>query len=295
MRFFKSADIAARLSASVEVTPRQAIEFAELPDLFPPGTRVYITDIGGETDMLVRAAARIGELDYVAVPHFAARRLTNRTALADRIKALAEEAGVSDVLVVGGDRDKPIGDFSSSMEILETGLFDTHGIREIAIAGHPEGSPDFSEAVAVEALRLKAAFGERTDAQLRVVTQFGFDSEGYIGWAQALHDYGIDLPVHVGVAGPVRINTLLKYATMCGVGNSLSILKRRPGALATLMTRYSPETVVGPLERHVMAMPGSAIRQIHVFPFGRIATTAQWLRKRGSWPAGNGISALVRT
>lgn len=116
--------------------------------------------------------------------------------------------------------------------------------------------------MAIEALQLKAAVGERTDAKLRIVTQFGFDAERIISWAQALHGHAIDLPVHVGVAGPAKITTLLKYAAMCGVGNSLSILKKRAGALATLMTRFSPETVVEPVERHLADTPDSPISQI---------------------------------
>ncbi len=285
MQPFKSGEIAARLPASVEVTAKHAIESTELPSLFPAQTRVYIPDIGVETETMIRAARRIRDLGYVAVPHVAARRLTTRAALSDRIKPLAEEAGVGDVLIIGGDLDRPAGDFSSSVEVIETGLFDAFGIREIAIAGHPEGCSSFSDAVAIEALQLKAAVGERTDAKLRIVTQFGFDAERIISWAQALHGHAIDLPVHVGVAGPAKITTLLKYAAMCGVGNSLSILKKRAGALATLMTRFSPETVVEPVERHLAATPDSPISQIHAFPFGGISQTAQWLRARGSWPA----------
>lgn len=285
MRLFKGEDIAARLPASVEVTPRQAIASDELPDLFPPGTRVYIADIGDDTPTMVKAAMRVGELGYAAVPHFAARRLSGLAALGGRVQAMAQEAGVSDVLVVGGGLDKPMGVFSSCMDVLETGLFDRHGIKEIAIAGHPEGSPDFSDSVAIEALRLKVAFSERSDARLRIVTQFGFDAARTIDWAQNLRTHGIDLPVHVGVAGRVNIATLLKYAAICGVGNSVSLLRKRAGVLTTLMSRFSPETMVVPLERHVTTSPGSVIRQIHVFPFGQIGDTTRWLRERGSWPS----------
>jgi methylenetetrahydrofolate reductase (NADPH) len=124
------------------------------------------------------------------VPHFAAQRLSTRAALRDRVKAMAE-AGVDDVLIVGGGLAKQAGEFSSSMEVLETNLFDAYGIKDIAIAGHPEGSPDFSEAKAIEALQMKAAFGEQTNAQLRIVTQFGFDADPFIGWTQSPHVHGV--------------------------------------------------------------------------------------------------------
>lgn len=272
------------IPASIEISPKQAIESADLPGLFPQGVRVYITDIGTDpTDTLVKAAKRVTDLGYTAVPHFASRRLTTKAALEDRIRATTQDAGVHDVLVIGGGLDKHAGDFSSTMEVLETGFFDKFGITHIGVAGHPEGSPDFSEEVAVEALRLKKSFGERTGARVRIVTQFGFDGEKFINWAEGLREHGIDLPVHLGVAGPAKITTLVKYAAMCGVGNSLDFFKKRTRSLATLATSHSPESVVGPIEEHVRTHPGSAIKQIHVFPFGGIKKAAEWLEERGSW------------
>ncbi len=277
-----SAD--SKIEASIEVSPRQAVESADLPGLFPAGVRVYITDVGSDpTETLVAAARRVHDLGYSPVPHFASRRLTNRQALEDRIKAMTETAGVRDVLVIGGGLEKPAGDFSSSMEVLETGYFDKYGVTDIGVAGHPEGSPDFSEEVALEALRLKKSFGERTDARIRVVTQFGFDGDKFVRWADSLKDHGVDLPVHLGVAGPAKITTLIKYAAMCGVGNSLSFFKRNTRSLTMLATSHSPEDVVAPIENHVLSRPGTPIRQIHVFPFGGIKKSSEWLVDRGSW------------
>jgi methylenetetrahydrofolate reductase (NADPH) len=273
-----------RIAASIEVAPRQAVESGDLPGMFPPGTDVYITDIGTDTtDTLVKAAWRVRDLGYEPVPHFASRRLTTRTALEDRIRRMSEEAGVRNVLVIGGGLERQAGDFSSTMEVLETGFFDTYGINKIGIAGHPEGSPDFTEEVAYQALRLKQAFADRSDARLRIVTQFGFDATAFIGWADGLRDHGIDLPVHLGVAGPAKITTLIKFAAMCGVGNSLNFLKKNALSLTTLATSHSPETVVGPIEQHVLSGATTPIRQIHVFAFGGLKKTAEWLENRGTW------------
>ena len=272
------------IPASIEISPSQAIESADLPGLFPAGTRVYITDIGtASTQTLVAAAGRVQQLGYRAVPHFASRRLTTRAALEERVKTMTQEAGVRDILVIGGGLEHPSGEFSSSMEVLETGFVDKYGITDVGVAGHPEGSPDFSEATAIEALRLKTAFRERTQARLRIVTQFGFDAARFIEWAEGLRDHGIDLPVHLGVAGPAKITTLIKYAAMCGVGNSIEFLKKHTHSLATLAAGSSPDEIVGPIERHVAKAPFSAIVQIHVFPFGGIRKSAEWLEQRGSW------------
>lgn len=273
------------IPASIEVTPKQALESVELGVLFPPGTHVYLTDIGTDpTDMLVAASARLRDLGYEPVPHIASRRMTSLSVLADRMERFAGEAGVRDVLVIGGGLDAPAGEFTSTMDILETGVMDRVGIRRIAVAGHPEGSPDFSEGVALDALRLKRNFAERSGAELRIVTQFGFDSGRFIQWSRDLRAHGIDVPVHLGVAGPATLKTLMRFAVMCGVGASMSFLKRNALKVTQLATTQSPEHVVGPIESEWRARPSDPIAKIHVFPFGGLAKSAEWLRERGSWP-----------
>ncbi len=275
----------ARIPSSIEISPKQAVESEDLPGAFPAGTRVYITDVGTDTaETLTVGAKRVNELGYIPVPHFASRRLTSRQALENRIAMLSGEAGVRDVLVIGGGLEKEAGEFSSTMEVLETGFFDKYGITHMGVAGHPEGSPDFSDEVAMEALRMKKAFAERSDINMRIVTQFGFDSRKFINWAEGIKAAGVDLPVHLGVAGPAKITTLLKFAAMCGVGNSLSFLKKRGGAIMTLAAGFDPDEIVNPIEQHWLAKrEASAIAQIHVFPFGGMKKSAEWLVQRGSW------------
>jgi methylenetetrahydrofolate reductase (NADPH) len=275
------------IKASIEVSPKQALDDAALSDLFPAGTSVYITDIGTDSpETLANAAQSVKSHGYDPVPHFASRRIPSMEILEERLKRF-QEIGVEDCLVIGGGLEEPAGPFTSSNEVLESGLFDKYGIKRIGIAGHPEGSPDFSEEVAIEALRLKKAFGERSDAKLRIVTQFGFDSEGFVSWADGLREHGIDLPVHLGVAGPAKLTTLIKFAAMCGVGNSISFLKKRTSAITTLATGFKPDTIVNPIENHVKTNldsdTPSAIRQIHVFPFGGVKNSANWLYERGTW------------
>jgi methylenetetrahydrofolate reductase (NADPH) len=272
-----------RIPASIEVAPKQAIESADLPGLFPAGTRVYITDIGNDTtDDLTAAAKRVHDLGYQPVPHFASRRLTTRAALEERIRRATTEAHVRDVLVIGGGLERPAGEFASTMDVLNTGFFEQHGITQMGVAGHPEGSPDFNEAAALQALREKQEFGQRTGIELRIVTQFGFDASRFIAWADSLTANGVDLPVHLGVAGPAKIPTLIKFAAMCGVGNSIQFLKKNALSLTALAMGFNPDEVVAPVEA-AASRPGSPIAQIHVFPFGGLKKSAEWLVERGSW------------
>ena len=273
-----------RIPASIEVAPAQAIESDALPGLFPPGTSVYVTDIGTDTVQThVAAARRVRDLGYEPVPHVASRRLTTRAMLDERIGRLAAEAGVRDVLVIGGGLKDHAGEFDSTMSVLETGVFDRHAIRRIGVAGHPEGSPDFDEGTALDALRLKRNFAARTGAELRIVTQFGFAPERFTAWADGLAAHGLDVPVHLGVAGPATLKTLLKFAALCGVGNSIEFLRKNALKVTALMGTQSPEDVVAPIEAHWRANPRSPIASIHAFPFGGLQRTADWLRERGSW------------
>jgi methylenetetrahydrofolate reductase (NADPH) len=277
--------IARPLPASIEILPKQLPTSDQLRVLLPSGTRVYLTDIGGpgtDAEMLV-AARRLQDIGCIPVPHLAARRIISREVLETRVGGLAEEAGVDDVLVIGGGVATPVGPYSSTMDILQTGLLDRYGIKDVAVAGHPEGRLDFTEARAIESLRQKQAFANRTGARLRVVTQFGFDPAHAMAWAEDLAKMGVDVPVHVGVAGPTKFPTLIKYATLCGVGNSLTMLKKSAGNLMSLATGYSPETFIMPIENELAALARTTISQLHIFPFGGLEKASSWLRRRGSW------------
>lgn len=273
------------LPASIEILPRQVPANDHLAVLLPAGTRVYMADIGGpnsEAEML-QAARRVKDIGCIPVPHLAARRIANQQALERRLGQLAEHAGVDDVLVVGGGVATPIGPYASAMDILDTGIFDRFGIKDIAVAGHPEGSLDFAETFAIDALRQKKDFADRSGARLRIVTQFGFDPMRAVTWAEALAKIGIDTPVHIGVAGPATVSTLLKYARLCGVGNSLSMFRRSGVSLLSLTTGYVPEAFVTTIEEQLSISERPAIVQMHVFPFGGLERSTSWLRQRGSW------------
>ncbi len=276
---------ASKLPASIEILPKQLLTVGELGIFLPRGTRVYLTDIGsvGIDGEMLTAARRLQDVGCIPVPHLAARRITSKDAFEARVGRLAEGAGVTDVLVIGGGINPPAGPFTSSMDLLETGFLDRYGITDLAIAGHPEGSPDFPETTAMEILHNKQAVAGRTGAQLRIVTQFGFDAQKALAWAENLSSIGLDMPIHIGVAGPAKIATLIKYGTLCGVGNSLSMLIRNGSSLLSLATGYVPDNFVAPLEECRENAKPAAISQIHVFPFGGLDKAAAWLRKRGSW------------
>ena len=273
-----------KLAASLEIAPGQIERQPDVLKHIPPATRTYIVDLGTKTPKEWAAMCRLLVNNGLEpVPHIGARRLSGAAELRDRLTAMSEEAGVRDVLLIAGEGDAKTPAFDSSMAVLETGLLDACGIKRIAIAGHPEGNPAMTAATAEAALSWKQQFATRTGADMRIVTQFGFQAEAAIGWAAELQAAGIDLPVHLGIAGPASITSLLKFAAMCGVKASSQFLAKKSSAVTSLVTNHSPEQYVKPVEEHVAAHPACLIKQFHVFPFGGIARASEWLCERGSW------------
>jgi methylenetetrahydrofolate reductase (NADPH) len=273
------------LTASIELSTRFIASRSEAFGLIPPATQVYIVDVGRSTAAeWADSCARLVESGLEPVPHIACRRVPSRAAIDRRLNAMSQAATIRNVLVVGGDADPPLGPFSCSLDFLAEGLLDRYGIRRVAVAGHPEGSPDIAPQAVVDALYRKAEFARQADIDLRIVTQFGFDPSAAIRWSERLLGQGIDLPIHVGIAGPTGVARLLRFAAHCGVRASMSYALKRGFALASLMGRYTPEPYARAIEDSVRAGGRTRIEQIHIFPFGDVADTARWLIGRGSWP-----------
>ena len=266
---------------SIEVMPRTAEKVEDFRPLLPAGTRVYVAHIAGTPiEDMVSTARRLRGEGFEPMPHFPARLIPDRATLADWIARYAGEAGVTQGLVLAGGVPEPLGDFHASTQLLETGLFDRAGFTRLHVAGHPEGNrdidPDGGTHAVSEALRWKQGFSERTDAAMAIATQFCFDAAPVIAWADGLREAGIDLPVHIGVAGPAKLQTLIKFAIACGVGPSLRVLQKRALDVTKLVLPYEPTEFVAALAAHKAAHPEFGVTNVHFFPLGGIGPNAAW-------------------
>lgn len=271
---------------SIEVMPRTAAKVEDFRAILPEGTRVYIAHIEGTpiTEM-VETAARLAKDSFKVMPHFPARIIKDKAVLADWIARYQGEADVKQALLLAGGVSVPHGDYHSSMQLLETGMFDEAGFERLHVAGHPEGNrdidPDGSMKNVDEALLWKQKFSERTDAKMALATQFAFEAKPVIAWANAIKAAGIGLPVHIGVAGPAKLQTLIKFAIACGVGPSLKVLQKRAMDVTKLLLPYEPTDFVSELAAHKAANPNFNIEQVHFFPLGGIKTNATWAMEHG--------------
>jgi len=269
---------------SIEVMPRTAEKVENFRDLLPAGTRVYIAHIEGTPiDEMVATAKRLRAEGFEPMPHFPARIIRDKAMLADWIARYKAEADVKQALLLAGGVSQPAGELTSSMDLIETGLFD--GFERLHVAGHPEGNkdidPDGSDRNVMAALRWKQAFRDRTDAKMALATQFCFDAGPVIDWVNRLNAEGIDIPVHIGVAGPAKLQTLIKFAIACGVGPSLKVLQKRAMDVTKLLMPYEPTEFVGALAAHKAANPNFGIESVHFFPLGGIKTNATWAIEHG--------------
>ena len=269
---------------SIEVMPRTAEKVESFRDILPTGTRVYIAHIDGTPiEEMVATAKRLNAEGYPVMPHFPARIIKDKATLQDWVARYQGEANVKQALLLAGGVPQPVGDFHSSMQLLESGAFD--GFDRLHVAGHPEGNkdidPDGSDRMVMEAARWKSAFTERTDAQMAMATQFCFEADPVIAWVDRLAAEGVKLPVHIGVAGPAKLQTLIKFAIACGVGPSLRVLQKRAMDVTKLLLPYEPTEFVQALAAHKAANPDFGIEAVHFFPLGGIKTNATWVTENG--------------
>lgn len=270
---------------SIEVMPHTSAKVEKFSDILPEGTRVYIAHIAGTPiEDMVATAKRIRAEGYDVMPHFPARIIKDKATLADWIARYQGEADVKQGLVLAGGVDTPVGDFDSSMHLLETGLFDKAGFNHLHVAGHPEGSRDIDASGTKNvdaALGWKQAFASRTDAEMALATQFCFEAAPVIKWVDRLADMGIDLPVHIGISGPAKLQTLIKFAMACGVGPSVRVLQKRAKDVTKLLMPFEPMQVLTDLANHKARNPDFNIAQVHFFPLGGIKTNANWAMTHG--------------
>jgi len=215
---------------------------------------VYITLLPGEDFRQVADKAReLANLSFNPVPHFPARSIKNLNVLNDYIKR-CKDCGVKQALVIGGSA-QPVGDFHCSLQLLETGLFE--GLR-IGIAGHPDGSPDISDSDLEKAMMDKKTYADY------IVTQWLMEPEPVIKFVSKQ-----TIPVHVGITGPMKISSLLKFANTVGAKNSINFIKSNLGKTFDLLRPKDPNDLIEEVK--------SVTSNFHIYTFGSLKETNKWL------------------
>ncbi len=265
-------------ASSLEMSPRELHRAGEIAALLPANTCVYIPSLPGlplGRTLEAIAAVRASGLD--PVPHVSARRILDGKEFKSFLKEAISGYGVHRVMLIGGDEPRPKGPYADSLQLLEEGVLAECGVREIGVAGYPEGHPKISNAALQEAFGRKIRLAKTQNLGLYVVTQFSFAPARVVEYCSELARSAPSIPVYVGIAGPTDPIALARYAQRCGVSASLRALRTLGAGIARLVTHTDPREHVLAAARYA-ARESSNVVGVHLYSFGGAVRTAAWMR-----------------
>jgi|TARA_B100000959_G_scaffold108623_1_gene114540 methylenetetrahydrofolate reductase (NADPH) len=221
-------------------------------------------------DETIQLTEKLIAKGFKVVPHIAAKCVSGKKHLETIVKKL-DALGIEDIFVPGGDRPEPMGDFNNAHDLLKALDKSGHNIKKIGIAAHPEGHPDVSDEVLMEALE------EKKDLADFIVTQMCFDANILSDWLVRINQKGIDLPVWVGLPGVIERGRLLRTSLRIGVGDSLRFLRKKSQVAAELMksSTYNPDKLIRDISEH-NDISKVNFAGYHIFCFNQIETTEKW-------------------
>ncbi|HAJ17014.1 MULTISPECIES: methylenetetrahydrofolate reductase [Microbacterium] len=266
---------------SLEITGKEkdVVGLTEAASLIPAGTKVNVTFLGNEDlPMRVAAAKAVKELGFVPVPHISARRIASQAQLEEFLSALAEIGATEHVFAVGGDPATPEGPYPDALTMIRSGVLQQYGVKEVSIAGYPEGHPDIATDVLWQHLEDKSAALKDAGLDAVILTQFSFDTDPVMAWIKGVRDRGIDTQIRLGTPGPAGIKRLISFASRFGVGANAMIVKKYGFSLTNLMGSAGPDKFVSDLAALFDADPSVGAVKLHMYTFGGLEATATWAR-----------------
>ena len=225
-------------------------------------------------DETLELSEKLIERGFKVTPHIASKCVSGEKHLEAIIKKL-DELGIESIFVPGGDRPEPMGDFNNALDLLKALKKLGHNLNKIGMAAHPEGHPDVSDEILMEALE------EKKDLADFIVTQMCFDAEILNDWMNQIHNKGVELPVWVGLPGVIERGRLLKTSLRIGVGDSLRFLRKKSQVATELMKSsiYNPDDLVRDITEQI-DINDSRLAGYHIYCFNQIETTEKWRTER---------------
>jgi len=272
--------------SSIELSAHRWDEIDALANLLPSGTRVYVNHLPRHTLVdTLGALEQLHAAGFEPVPHLAARRIASRDELRGFLERAVHGAGVRKVLAIGGDEPRPRGPWPDSVALVRDGVLERCGVREVGIAGYPEGHAAIPRAVLEQAMRTKLDAAAAQGLGAYIVTQFCFAPTRIVEYCAELAAHVPEVPVYVGLAGPTAPATLLRFAQHCGVSASLRALRAQGMGIARLVTHTDPGEQLVAVARYCLARSACNVVGTHVFSFGGAAKTAEWMNRAIAEPS----------
>jgi len=257
-------------SPRYEVIPTKSIE-SSVVEAVPKDVTMTVTasptkGLEATLDLTERLIGR----GYRVVPHISARLVRDEVHLKDIVEQL-QGLGIDDVFVPAGDADPPAGTYVAALDVLTELTAMGRPFGSVGITGYPESHPAIEDDVTVQSM-----WDKRRHATY-IVSNLCFDHAILARWIDRVRRRGIQIPIYVGVAGPVERTKLLAMATKIGVGESTRFLTGHASWFLRFAAPggYSPERL---LDRcaPVLVKPESRIGGLHIFTFNQVAETERW-------------------
>lgn len=281
---------------SMEITTKEALTITDFGKVLPKDTEIYIVATPStKPSNVIDLAKRLHNEGMIPVPHVAARAVPSIKMVDRWLKILCLEANVDRALIVaGGNYEKAVGPFASSLDLVTSRVFIDNGINDLRFAGHPEGHPLLKDSQLIDVLLDKQKFGKKYSSKITLITQFFFDFDAIAKWERSLLQHSVNLPIRVGFHGVVGISNLVRHTLYCGVGASLSLLTKNPSKLVKTTSLANPGKLILGLARHCQNSPDNLFAGCHFFPFGNFESTAEWLNNilQGEFQITNGSIIL---
>ncbi len=270
----------ARSEALVDVLAQPRFELIpmegaiERAALLPEGAKVAVTcsPTRGIASTLLLGEELLAR-GFRIVPHIAARLVADRAHLDEIVRRL-DDLGVREIFVIGGDVKKPVGPFSSAVELLSAMADSGHDFEHVGIGGYPEGHPNIDDETLRQTLLDKRPFATY------VVSQMCFDPGAILNWVADIRRRGIGLPVYIGLPGVVERKKLLQISLKIGVGDSARFLTKYTQVLTRFLKPggYSPDELVKNLAPYVEDQDYN-LAGFHIYTFNQVESTEEWRRR----------------
>jgi methylenetetrahydrofolate reductase (NADPH) len=263
----------------VEVMPFDGID-EEVLACVPPHVTVTVTSSPSRgIDATLAVCERLAAHGYRAVPHLAARLVVDEVHLRELLARL-DELGLREVFVIAGDIGHPAGRFEGAAALLRAMAEADHRLEAIGITGYPESHAFISDETTIQAMFDKAPMATY------IVSQICFSPAVIGSWIRRVRDRGVQLPIYVGLPGPVAAGKLLRVSGRIGLGESARFLGRHGTWVGRLLLphAYRPERLLERLSPH-LADPDNRVAGLHLFTFNELSRTERWRAEAVGRPA----------
>jgi methylenetetrahydrofolate reductase (NADPH) len=215
-------------------------------------------------------AERLGQHGYQVVPHISARLIRDDAHLREVLERVAA-IGRREIFVIAGDAKEPAGEFPDSISLLTALMEEPHGMREIGVTGYPERHSFIDDDLTIQAM------WDKRRIATYIVSNLCFDPRVVKKWVARVRRRGVQLPIHIGLAGVADPAKLVRISTRIGVVDSARFLRGHSNWFLRMVQPggYDPGRFTTALLPD-LAAPGRKVAGLHVFTFNEIEPTERW-------------------